>query len=357
MSTETADDPMPAAADVTPTQESQAVTLTADVNDEKIPTASATPSLVLEMPAIAQKDQKQPSGQQENVIDKQNVVEESKEKTKGTDTSSHEQYLHMSTDQKIVRLKFHINNFIESAPVVSLMSVCTVWALFSDDIRLCATYKTADIGFEVVISLCFFFFLIEIILASYSKGQEYLYIPPDQFVLPNENFLKSMTRRLAIGSFYFWLDLIATLSLIFEIHWIIGDSLSGGTEVAKGGNATKAGARAGRIIRLVRMVRLIRMVKLYKYASKLTKSETANTIVNADGASEELPPESRVGAALTDLTNRRVIILVLVILIIVPNLQTAESDLMMAVVTQLLDRMGKGFFLISAANYQVSVVL
>ena len=37
---------------------------------------------------------------------------------------------------------------------------------------------------------------------------------------------RTWLRRLQLGSFYFWLDLIATGSLILEMDWIISDSYS-----------------------------------------------------------------------------------------------------------------------------------
>ena len=250
--------------------------------------------------------------------------------------------------QLLLRVKAMTNAFLESTPVVIVMSTITLWALFSDDIRQAGTYKTADLGFTVVISICFFLFATEILLASFAKGQDYLYIPPNQFRMKGEDLMSSLIRRFSIGSFYFWLDLVATLSLIFEIDWMIGDSLSSGAQAASGGSATKAGARAGRIVRLVRMVRLIRMVRLYKYATKLSSSPNADgevtVVTNVEGEAEEITQESRVGAALTDLTNRRVIILVLVILIVVPNLDAVDDDVFPSVVTQVIDALGKKYF-------------
>jgi len=251
--------------------------------------------------------------------------------------------------QLLLRAKAATNVFLESTPVVIVMSTITLWALFSDDIRQAGTYKTADLGFTVVISICFFLFATEILLACFAKGQEYLYIPPNQFRMKGEGMITSLVRRFSIGSFYFWLDLVATLSLIFEIEWMIGDSLSSGAQAASGGSATKAGARAGRIVRLVRMVRLIRMVRLYKYATKLSTSANASegevtVVTNVEGEAEEITQESRVGAALTDLTNRRVIILVLVILIVVPNLDAVDDDVFPSVVTQVIDALARKYF-------------
>lgn len=75
------------------------------------------------------------------------------------------------------------------------MTLLTIYALFGDDIRLIATDKTADSGFYFVTSLCLVFFAAELILASIAKENYFL-------------------------GFFFWLDLIATVSLIPDIGWI-----------------------------------------------------------------------------------------------------------------------------------------
>ncbi len=58
------------------------------------------------------------------------------------------------------------------------------------------------------------------------------------------------------------------------------------------------------------MVRLVRMIKLYKYAAtaqektqSLKNVNTADSVV--ESKEEEMPQESHVGAAMSDLTNRR----------------------------------------------------
>lgn len=74
---------------------------------------------------------------------------------------------------------------------------------------------------------------------------------------------------------------------LFQITWILPTLGS-----SKAGASSKAGTKAARVVRIVRMVRLVRMVKLYKYATK-----------QDDEVQEE--KESHVGAAMSDLTNRR----------------------------------------------------
>lgn len=78
--------------------------------------------------------------------------------------------------------------------------------------------------------------------------------------------------------FYFWLDTIATVSLIADIGWIwnaiLGTGSGGGvsnaaqaSKLAKATRGGQIGSKAGRIARVIRLIRLIRIVKLYKSAS------------------------------------------------------------------------------------------
>lgn len=155
--------------------------------------------------------------------------------------------------------------------------------------------------------------------------------------------------------FYFWLDLVATLSLISDIGWI-WDKMTGtedvnagnaeqASQLARAGRGARVGTRAGRIVRIIRLIRLIRIVKLYKHAQKAMiqqqemrkqheeEEEHAhehainpismdpNAVQEEEEEVEEeikVPEESKVGKKLSDLTTRRVILLVLAMMFSVP---------------------------------------
>ena len=72
------------------------------------------------------------------------------------------------------------------------MTLLTIYALFGDDIRVMATTKSADTGFDAMTILCLVVFSIEIIMSILCK-RDYLF------------------------SFFFWLDVVSTLSLILDI--------------------------------------------------------------------------------------------------------------------------------------------
>jgi hypothetical protein len=78
-------------------------------------------------------------------------------------------------------------------------------------------------------------------------------------------------------SFFWWLDIIATLSLIPDIRWVIEviqvlmafTPSSQSLDAIPGASYSSAGS--SKIIKLVkslRLIRLIRIIKLYKYAVK-----------------------------------------------------------------------------------------
>lgn len=90
------------------------------------------------------------------------------------------------------------------------MAIFTFYALFGDDVRLVGIKKEFDNIFYSISTFTLSFFAIEIILSS--------------IVIP----------KYFIG-FYFWLDVISTLSLIFDIGWIW--DLIVGTEDFTSGNS------------------------------------------------------------------------------------------------------------------------
>lgn len=75
------------------------------------------------------------------------------------------------------------------------MAIITIYALFGDDVRLVATEKGADSIFYIATIACLFFFVVELVIASCVKDDYFF-------------------------SFYFWLDAVASLSLVADIGWI-----------------------------------------------------------------------------------------------------------------------------------------
>jgi hypothetical protein len=131
------------------------------------------------------------------------------------------------------------------------MALITVYALIGDDIKLLTCTVSADRIFTGFTIMSFFAFLIELIAASISKPGYWL-------------------------SFFFWLDLIATASIVSDIQplmeLMLGEGGSGAgadtVTLARASRGARIGTRAGRMARVIRLVRLVRVVKLYKSANQ-----------------------------------------------------------------------------------------
>ena len=188
---------------------------------------------------------------------------------------------------------------IDQTYIATLMTLVTIWALFGDDIRLCATNQNADGGFLVMTYICLVLFFIELTVSSVCKEHYFL-------------------------GFYFFLDFVATFSLLFDIPQVMEALFGGGggqggaadsTTLARAGRTSRVGTRAGRVVRLVRLVRILKLYKQY-----LLRKQGKVQEMNLTTEEEELA-ESRVGQKLSDLTTRRVIVGVLLMLFILPLFQ------------------------------------
>ena len=157
-----------------------------------------------------------------------------------------------------MNIKQKLAQIIDDWPFIIVTTLITVWALFADDIRQLSSNPTGDPVFYILILICFGVFVLELLVSSYSLRDYFL-------------------------GFYFWLDLISTLTLLLDVGWIneavfgTGDSQTNvalsGAGIARAARASKIGSRAGRIVRILRLIRLIRIVKLYKASEKMQAME------------------------------------------------------------------------------------
>lgn len=123
------------------------------------------------------------------------------------------------------------------------MAGVTIYTLFADDLRVLLIPVLYDDVFFFLTSIAFILFTGEIFLSCYVKPGFFPY-------------------------FFFWLDVLSTASMVFDIGWITDTLgpviLTGGTGDATSIAKTSRAARVTRIVRLVRLIRLVRIVKLYK---------------------------------------------------------------------------------------------
>ena len=215
-----------------------------------------------------------------------------------------------------------MKRILDNNVFIAFMTIITIYALFGDDFRVLLWPKSGDEVFYSLTCAALFFFTIEIIMASIAQKDYFL-------------------------GFYFWLDTVSTLSLLTDIGWLMDAILGGGSvsaanassasSLARAGRAARIGTRAGRIVRLIR---LIRIIKLYKNARNAMDKQKEKKGEDEEISAEELAQiqkknepnmnmqESKVGQKLSDLTTRKVIVIVLIMMFSVPlfSLDTYQDD-------------------------------
>ena len=176
-----------------------------------------------------------------------------------------------------------------------VLGMFTLYALFGDDIRVLLFKKEDDETFYALTIACVTVFCCDI--AATIK-----------------------LRKGFLCSFYFWLDVLSTLSLLPDIGWIwnevpqSNDSNSPFNEIQGVGKASRVGARASRVSRVLRLLKLIRLVKIYRQIRQQPN-------VTLHGPSREnivIPDESRIGRKMSELTTKRVIAITILLLIVLP---------------------------------------
>uniref|UniRef100_A0A7S3DAQ7 Guanylate cyclase domain-containing protein n=1 Tax=Palpitomonas bilix TaxID=652834 RepID=A0A7S3DAQ7_9EUKA len=220
---------------------------------------------------------------------------------------------------KFRRVSKRAMKVLDGKIVTIVTTVATIFALFGDDIKLASLPKAADPYFEYTSLVCLILFFAELILLCIFK----------------EGYVR-MTR---IGSFFFWLDLVAVLSLVPDIPFMWDPILllfSGGSDdsgdvsaealtFARAGRAARAGTRAGRIVRMVRIIRMVRFVNVVKKIRQNRKKNQDQEEKPEVKADEEYEP-SQIFRRLSDMISKKIILGVLLMLLVVPLLEVETVD-------------------------------
>lgn len=183
--------------------------------------------------------------------------------------------------------------------------------------RVWLTTKHADPLFFTLLTISFFLFTLEILVTSV-VNDDYKY------------------------SFFFNLDIIATLSLVSDIPWmlelvkkLIGNSpQSQSVDVIPGVwfSENVMSNKLQQVFKSLRLIRLIRIIKLYKYIIVSMSKKEENEVIDDDeeDANQSLfqreTDPSKLGKALSDQNTREVIIGVLLMLMVLPLLSPSEID-------------------------------
>mmetsp|Transcript_5252 Transcript_5252/g.11424 ORF Transcript_5252/g.11424 Transcript_5252/m.11424 type:complete len:929 (-) Transcript_5252:902-3688(-) len=173
------------------------------------------------------------------------------------------------------------NKWLEAGLVVA-----TLWALFAEDGRYSLERPAASTG-DVV------FYALHLAVAS---------------IFTIELLLRSIVQRGYANSFFFWLDIIAIGSMIFDFLPLFQSNDSGAvdtnaSDAARAGRAARAGTKVGRLLRLLRIVRVLKLF----LASKKRKHDKLTEV-------KEYTP-SELGKELKNRITQKSILFVLILLL------------------------------------------
>ena len=104
--------------------------------------------------------------------------------------------------------------------------------------------------------------------------------------------------------YYFWLDLISTLTMAFDLVWITQYLTGGGKDAANISQISRA-SRAARLgTRTVKLIRLIRMIKIIRQMKSLSSDIAKNQKVKKHKKSQRI---SKIESKMTSIRNVEII--------------------------------------------------
>ena len=162
--------------------------------------------------------------------------------------------------------------------------VLCILALYLNDLDYAVLPKAADTPVSAILLSIFILFCTEIIV-------------------------QCIVKRNYFGSFFFWMDLIGSVSLMFDISFIVNSFWSSSQLITSNTASARVQQSASvirltRFARILRVIRLVRIVRLFRYNNPLSGSKHP----------------SKVGLHLSELIDKRTILMLLGLVVILPFL-------------------------------------
>lgn len=154
--------------------------------------------------------------------------------------------------------------FLNSIPYLVFSTLITVIAIFLSDVRLAVTPPSADKFFTVLASLCLVQFAIELVRHAWSRAQTLAFASciisaHSQNSQSSQVWTSAVKPGYFLKSFWFWLDLISTASLLLDIPALQSSFISAGSSREdKQASTLRAAVRAFQLIRISRLLKVQR---------------------------------------------------------------------------------------------------
>lgn len=181
---------------------------------------------------------------------------------------------------RMERLQEYISNLFKNFYKSNIFSlailIATVFVLIANFLRVIIFKSYIDLAYDVLTLICIFIFLLEIILR--------LKFDKDYFL-----------------GFYFFIDLISSVFLIFEVMLLYYPLFFSSDE----------GTDYGVAIKLLKIVRILRLVRVMKLMKKVM--DKPQQIGNKKNGSE-----AKITRIIKESNMKRLIILILVVLLVIP---------------------------------------
>jgi len=203
-----------------------------------------------------------------------------------------------------------------------IILLVTIYILFADDVKLLTTTQEVDTAFSNSYAFCFFLYLFEIMFNTWCKTNVYQWYP-----FEFEGYFLS---------FFWWADLISTLSICPDIEFISGPLGLEFLSAASSGSSNYT--QAGRVVRLIRLVRLVRIYRITserrarrEYEAQLMELARVGAITFEEVENQRIlfnnQKQSKLGKQLSESITRRVILMIIILLIVIPLLIYSPPNL------------------------------
>ncbi len=185
-------------------------------------------------------------------------------------------------------LKKQIAKFMDAGEMQLFLGILLMVSLFMPDAWILGNPSDdANIALDIILILVFVVFALESIVLSLVKD-DYLW------------------------SFFFWCDIIGTISILLDIQminslWTGDDGQASSGALLRAARAAKIGARYGRLMRLLKLMKFMDYMPCFKKNDE-------------DAAEPTMSAARRVSNQLSNILSRRVAFLVLLLVILIPLL-------------------------------------